>query len=99
MSSPKRARVEENLYAGDKLTSAAYDNLPGGFSKPKFETNAKNRFKGKTIIVTGGAGNFGKCCAKRMASEGCNVALWDLVDASPVAQELVKEYGVKAEAF
>ena len=47
------------LYTSDKLTSAAYDNLPGGFSLPKFETNAKNRFSGKTIIVTGGAGNFG----------------------------------------
>ena len=37
--------------------------------------NAKNRFTGKTVIVTGGNGNFGQCCAKRMASEGCNVAL------------------------
>ena len=61
------------LYAGDQLTSASYDNLPGGFAKSKNETNAKNRFAGKTIIVTGGAGNFGKCCATRMASEGCNV--------------------------
>jgi NAD(P)-dependent dehydrogenase (short-subunit alcohol dehydrogenase family) len=87
------------LYAGDRLTSAAYDNLPGGFSKCKFETNAKNRFTGKTIIVTGGAGNFGKCCAKRMASEGCNVAIWDLVDATPVAEEIAKEYKVKAQAF
>merc|ERR1719379_411584 len=94
-----RDRSMPSLYAGDQLTSASYDKLPGGFAQAKFETNAKNRFAGKTVIVTGGAGNFGKCCAKRMASEGCNVALWDLVDATPVAEELAKEYGVKVQAF
>ena len=34
-----------------------------------------------------------------MASEGCAVALWDLADASPVAAEIAKEFGVKAAAF
>ncbi|CAD7923878.1 unnamed protein product [Amoebophrya sp. A120] len=76
----------------DKLTGAAYDNLPGGFCPPKFETNGKNRFTNKTVIVTGGAGNFGKSCALRMASEGCNIALWDLVDASPVVEEIRRKY-------
>ncbi|CAD7938741.1 unnamed protein product [Amoebophrya sp. A25] len=88
------------MYAADKLSEAAYDNLTGGHALPKFETNAANRFRGKTVIVTGGAGNFGKCCAKRMASEGCNVALWDLMDASSVAKEIAEESpSVKVECF
>lgn len=41
-------------------------------------TNAKDRFHGKTVIITGGAGDFGMNCGIRMASEGANVALFDL---------------------
>lgn len=43
-------------------------------------TNAKDRFHGKTVLVTGGAGDFGKNCGIRMASEGANVALVGRVD-------------------
>eukprot|EP00398_MALV-I-01_sp_L67-1_P000263 gene263-515_t len=87
------------MYAGDRLTEKAYDNLTGGFCPQKTETNAKDRFDGKTVIVTGGAGNFGKSCAMRMASEGCNVALWDIADATPVAEEIKTKYKVQAQAF
>ena len=93
-------KVSGKMYTGDKLTECAYDNLSGGFCHPKGETNGQNRFVGKTVIVTGGAGNFGKSCAMRMASEGCNVALWDIADATAVAEEIKAKYsGIKAQAF
>ena len=41
-------------------------------------THARDRFIGKTIVITGGAGDFGKNCGLRMASEGANVALLDI---------------------
>ncbi|KAL6077174.1 Xylitol dehydrogenase [Balamuthia mandrillaris] len=43
-------------------------------------TNAFGRFKGKTVLITGGAGNFGRACGLRFAREGANVVLLDLVE-------------------
>ena len=43
-------------------------------------THAKDRFHGRTVVITGGAGDFGKNCGLRMASEGANVALLDIVE-------------------
>ncbi|CEM19262.1 unnamed protein product [Vitrella brassicaformis CCMP3155] len=66
--------------------------ITGGYchppSDPASSTHARSRFKGKSIIVTGGAGNFGKACALRMASEGAKVALFDLVDPSKAKEEI-----------
>jgi meso-butanediol dehydrogenase/(S,S)-butanediol dehydrogenase/diacetyl reductase len=41
-------------------------------------SNAKDRFHGKTVFITGGGGDFGKNCGIRMAREGANVALVSL---------------------
>jgi NAD(P)-dependent dehydrogenase (short-subunit alcohol dehydrogenase family) len=41
-------------------------------------THAKDRFHGRTVLITGGAGDFGKHCGIRMAKEGANVALLDI---------------------
>lgn len=44
------------------------------------------RFERKTIIVTGAASGIGLACARRFASEGARVAMWD-VDRDKGVQE------------
>jgi NAD(P)-dependent dehydrogenase (short-subunit alcohol dehydrogenase family) len=36
--------------------------------------------QGRTYIVTGSAQGIGEACARRLAAEGANVALWDIAD-------------------
>jgi len=58
-------------------------------------TNAKDRFHGKSVIITGGAGDFGMNCGVRMASEGANVALFDLAgEKLDAAAQKVKDAAV-----
>src|SRR6185369_1908862 len=38
----------------------------------------KNRFAGRTAVITGGASGAGKAVAARLVAEGAQVALWDL---------------------
>ena len=38
-----------------------------------------NRVKGKTCIVTGAALGIGRACAQRLAEEGANLALFDVI--------------------
>lgn len=56
--------------------------------------------KGKTVLVTGGAGGIGFGCAKVLAGEGCNIILADINDelAAERKQELIDQYKVKAWA-
>ena len=63
-----------------------------GYCHEKTETRAKGRFMDKTVIITGGAGNFGEACAYRMASEGCNIVLWDIVDATNISNQIAAKY-------
>ena len=37
------------------------------------------RFEGKTVIVTGGGGAIGGAAAERMATEGANIVLTDIM--------------------
>ena len=37
---------------------------------------------GRAYVVTGGAQGIGEACARRLASEGAAVAIWDVADAS-----------------
>lgn len=39
-----------------------------------------SRVLGKTCIVTGAAAGIGRACAKRLAEQGANVALFDVND-------------------
>lgn len=43
---------------------------------PKLKsTHAHDRFHGRTVVITGGGGDFGKHCGIRMAKEGANVVI------------------------
>mmetsp|Transcript_57535 Transcript_57535/g.95585 ORF Transcript_57535/g.95585 Transcript_57535/m.95585 type:complete len:309 (-) Transcript_57535:136-1062(-) len=63
----------------DAISASQYDLPPdAGYCREKKESRGKNRFTDKTIIITGGSGVFGSCCAERFASEGAHVALFDI---------------------
>ena len=49
-----------------------------------------NRLSGKTAIVTGGAAGIGRACVQRMAEEGANVAIFDILvtEGRALASEL-----------
>jgi meso-butanediol dehydrogenase / (S,S)-butanediol dehydrogenase / diacetyl reductase len=59
------------------------------------------RFRGKQVIVTGGASGIGKASAEKFASEGANLVLADLnfQGAQEVAATLVRDYGIRANAI
>lgn len=63
-------------------------------------TNATYLFEGKTILITGGAGDIGKATAKRFAANGAGVVLLDLnaLKMADVVQEL-QQYDVPIGAF
>lgn len=53
--------------------------------------------KGKTAIVTGGAGGIGEATARMYAHKGANLVLTDLKDnVAELAEQIAKEYGTKA---
>lgn len=62
--------------------------------------NATYRFEGKTILITGGAGDIGKATAHRFAANGAGIVLLDLNQSKmiEVVQEL-KQYGGSIGAF
>ena len=51
-------------------------------------THAKDRFHGRTVAISGGAGDFGMNCGIRMAKEGANVALIGRTEESLNAAKL-----------
>lgn len=55
--------------------------------------------KGKTTIITGGARGIGEAIARKLASLGSNVELWDVMAdaARSTAEKIAGEFGVKAE--
>lgn len=59
------------------------------------------RLEGKTAIVTGGARGIGRAISVKLASEGANVVICDLVinEAAEETIKLIEEQGVKAAAF
>lgn len=55
--------------------------------------------KGKVCIVTGGNQGIGETVAAYIADAGADIAIFDLNDASSVAQKIAAEYGVRAKAY
>lgn len=62
--------------------------------------SATYQFAGKTILITGGAGDIGKATAHRFAANGAGVVLLDLnqTKMADVVQEL-QQYHVPIDAF
>lgn len=54
--------------------------------------------KGKTAVITGGAGVLGSAIAQGMGKAGAKIALCDIVNADKVAQELKTE-GIQAKGY
>ncbi len=54
--------------------------------------------KGKNAIVTGGARGIGEAIARKLAGNGANVIIWDVMEdaAKETAAKIAAEFGVKA---
>ena len=86
-----KSPFDENDYSFPKLR---------GYCHEKSETRSKMRFINKTVIITGGVGDFGKACAFRMASEGCNIVIWDIIDGNKVCNEISSKYiNIKCNSY
>jgi NAD(P)-dependent dehydrogenase (short-subunit alcohol dehydrogenase family) len=58
------------------------------------------RFEGRTALITGGAGGIGAAVARRLASEGANVAIADLsLDAGEKLVAEIRAAGGQASAY
>ncbi|MDN5314190.1 MAG: sorbose reductase [Clostridiales bacterium] len=55
--------------------------------------------KGKVCVVTGGYQGIGETVAGFIADAGADIAIFDLNDASEVAEKISAEYDVKAKAY
>ena len=55
--------------------------------------------KNKVAIVTGGNQGIGKVVAGYLADAGADIVIWDLNDATAVANDIAAEYGVRAAAL
>ncbi len=54
--------------------------------------------KGKTAVITGGAGVLGSAIAKGLGKAGAKIALCDIVNADKVAEK-IKSEGIKAKGY
>lgn len=54
---------------------------------------------GKVTLVTGGRQGIGKVVAHALADQGSDVVLVDLVDATDVAEQIARQYGVRTLAL
>lgn len=63
--------------------------------------SAKYDFAGKTIVITGGAGEIGRATAHRFAADGAGIALLDLNETrmAEVAQEIAALFKVPIATF
>lgn len=55
--------------------------------------------KNKVAIITGGNQGIGKVVAGYLADAGADIVIWDLNDATAVANDIAAEYGVRAAAL
>lgn len=62
---------------------------------------ASYKFAGKTILITGGAGDIGQATARRFAADGAGIVLLDLNEAKmvDVAQQLEEAYKISVATF
>lgn len=53
----------------------------------------------KVAVVTGGNQGIGKVVARYLADAGADIVIFDLADATPIAEQIATEYGVRTAAF
>ena len=64
------------------------------------DAHARYQFSGKTILITGGAGDIGKAVAHRFARDGANIALFDIdQDKMAAASHEFKDYSGQTMTF
>lgn len=88
------------LYINIKGLVLAFFELIKCFGNLFFPSENKV-IRGQLALVTGGANGLGRAIAKRLAKEGCNIAVADidLIGAENVAKEIELEFNVNAKAF
>lgn len=55
--------------------------------------------KDKVCIVTGGYQGIGEVVASYIADAGADIVIFDMADASQIAEKIATEYGVRAKAY
>lgn len=55
--------------------------------------------KGKVCIVTGGYQGIGETVASYLADAGADIVIFDMADATSVADNIAKEYNVRTKAY
>ena len=89
---------KNHIYIFISYISLQFSNLMESASNTEHKCR---RFEGRTIIVTGGGGAIGGAAAERMASEGANIVLTDIVEEAKlqaIATQLGETTGAKTLA-
>ena len=93
MENKKNDLVKLYDFSKDDLSNELYTfDKNKGYYHEKTDSKAYGRFNGKTILITGAKGDFGKACSKRMAQEGANIGFLDILDTEPQVIKFKKEY-------
>lgn len=64
-----------------------------------FRPSKPENVAGQLCLITGAANGLGRCIAMRLAEEGCNIAIADVVSSAHTVKEIIRKYKVKCQGF
>lgn len=64
-----------------------------------FWCKKREKINGQVCLITGGANGLGRALAMEFASQGCNIAIADIVDSSATVKEISEKYNVQCSGF